>query len=128
MLRSASQHLTIGSPSSTTISYTVSNAFPRSTRSSQVLFVFGNVIRLLLCLFVLAIDIAKLQSPSYFQGSSIDIIDLESMAIGRLALSIAKSVDWRLVAVGSFLVLYFSLQKGYTGGILSSGWKPKGSC
>ncbi len=115
MLGSGSQHLFIRSPSSTTISYTVSNALPHSTRSSKLLFAVGNLFRVLLCLFVLAVDVAKLQSSSHLPQSFAGGINLQHVYTGSLAWSIATSVDWRVVAVGSLLVIYFCLRKGYTG-------------
>jgi phosphatidylinositol N-acetylglucosaminyltransferase subunit H len=115
MLGSASQHLTKQSPSSTTISYTVSNALPQSTRPSKILFIFGIVFRVLLCFFVLAVDISKLQSVPHFQYLFSGVVDLQNVHTGRLALTISNCLDWRLVAASSFLIIYFCLRKGYTG-------------
>ncbi|KAF7505924.1 hypothetical protein GJ744_012459 [Endocarpon pusillum] len=112
MFRSASQHLAIYSPSNTTISYTVSNALHRSTRTSKILFALGNVSRIILCLLVLTIDIVKLQS--FVERWPIGFINFYDSAAGRLTIEIIKPLDWRLVATGSFLVLYFCLRKGYT--------------
>jgi phosphatidylinositol N-acetylglucosaminyltransferase subunit H len=125
MFGSTSQNLTIYSPSSTTISYTVSNALPRSTRPSQILFVIGNVFRLLLCLFVLAVDVAKLQSIFLSEYLPIDTITLAKTMGGRLALNIANAVDWRLIAAGSSLVVYFCLRKGYTSESASNHYSSK---
>ena len=113
MFRSALQHLTIYSPSSTTVSYAVSNALPRSTRPSKILFALGNISRIILCLLVVTIDIVKLQS--FAKRWPIGFINFYEFAAGRLTMEIVKPVDWRLVATGSFLVLYFCLRKGYTG-------------
>jgi hypothetical protein len=118
MFRPASTHLTMYSPSSTTISYTVSDAPPRSTRLSRILFLLSNVFRLLLCLFVLAVDFAKLHSIFTLQQWPVDVTSLQDNVPGRLAFNIAKILDWRFVASGSFLVLYFCLRKGHTGEIL----------
>ena len=115
MLRSASQHLTKYSPTSTTILYTVSHPPPRSSRSSKALFVLGNVCRVLLCLFVLAVDVAKLHSIFELQRWRSRMTSVQGSVIGRLASSIAKALDWRLVAAGSFLIIYLCLRKGYTG-------------
>jgi hypothetical protein len=115
MFNSASQHLTVYSPSTTTISYTVSNALPRSTRSSKLLFVLGNVCRMILCLFVLVIDVAKLQSIFHFQHLPTGTASLQSTTAGRVALDIAKAADWRIVTAGSLFVIFFCLRKGYTG-------------
>jgi phosphatidylinositol N-acetylglucosaminyltransferase subunit H len=120
MLRSASQHLTVHSPSSTTISYTVSNALPRSTTSSQILFALGNLLRTFLCISVLAIDAAKLQSILYLAHGPIDLpLAGRKTGPGALAWTVANAVDWRLLVAGSFLVIYFCLRKGYTGASLS---------
>jgi phosphatidylinositol N-acetylglucosaminyltransferase subunit H len=115
MFRSASTHLTIYSPSSTTISYTVSDALPRSTRLSKIFVLLSNVFRLLLCLFVLAVDFAKLHSIHTLQHWPLDVISLQNTVPGRLAFNIAKYLDWRLIASGSFLVVYLCLRKGHTG-------------
>lgn len=122
MFGSASQHLTIYSPSSTTISYTVSTALPRSTRPSRILFVLGNVCRIILCFFVLTVDIVKLQS--LVKSWPFTFINFYDMAAGRMAMEIVKSVDWRFLAIGSFLVLYLCLRKGYTGEVVRSTAHP----
>lgn len=119
MFGSASQHLVTYSPSSTTISYTVSNALPGSTRTSRIVFVLSNVFRMLLCLFVLAVDITKLHFIFHFEHLLANITELQDTVTGQLALNIARAADWRFVAAGSFLVFYFCLRKGYTGGNMS---------
>lgn len=119
---STSQHLTVYSPSSTTISYTVSNALPRSTRPSKILFALGNISRIILCLLVLTIDIVKLQS--FVNKWPIGFINFYDFAAGRLTIEAVKPVDWRLVATGSFVVLYFCLRKGYTGEVAGSASHP----
>jgi hypothetical protein len=118
MLRSASQHLTVHSPSSATISYTVSNALPRSTRASQILFALGNLLRTFLCIAVLAVDAAKLQLIPHPDHGPIDLplFGGQKTGPGALAWTIANAVDWRLLVAGSVLVIYFCLRKGYTGG------------
>lgn len=115
MLRSSSQHLITQSPSSTAISYTVSNALPQSTRSAQILFVLGSILRVLLFVFVLAVDVAKLQSIPYFQNLLLGPFKLQNFHTGLWASNVAALVDWRLMATGSVFVLYFCLRKGYTG-------------
>ena len=114
MFTSAVKHLTIQSPSSTTISYTVSNAQPRTTRASKLFYVLGDVFRVVLCAFVLSVDLARLQSTPYFQQPLKEIIDFED---GRfdLSLAIGRALDWRVLAVGSIIVLYLCLKKAYTG-------------
>lgn len=115
MFRSGSQHLSVYSPSSTTVSYSVSNALPYSTRSSKLLFKVGIILRLLLCLFVFAVDFVKMQYlfhlDRWITGSGL----VQNTGTGRLAAGLAKAVDWRILAAGSFLVVYFCLRKGYTG-------------
>lgn len=115
MFRSGSQHLSVYSPSSTTISYSVSNALPHSTRSSKLLFIAGMVLRLLSCLLVLAVDFAKMQSVFNPDRWAVGCHLLQNTGTGRLAASLAKAADWKILAAGSFLVVYFCLRKGYTG-------------
>ena len=115
MLGSSSQHLKIQSPSSTTVSYTVSNALPQSTRSSKFLFVLGIIFRILLCIFVLAVDVAKLQPIPYFQHLLLGPFNLQDVPTGLWASNVAALVDWRLIATGSVSILYFCSRKGYTG-------------
>ncbi len=126
MFGPASQHLTIYSPSSTTISYTVSTALPRSTRPSKILFVLGNIFRIILCFLVLSIDIVKLQS--LVKRWPITLINLYDVAAGPMAMEIVISMDWRFLAVGSFLILYFCLRKGYTGEFARSAGHTLASC
>lgn len=125
MLGSAPQHLAIYSPSSTTISYTVSNASSRSTRSSKIFFVLGNVLRTFLCLSVLAIDVAKLQSIPHLEHLPIGFDGLQQNFPGGVAWNFVRAVDWRLTAAGSFLVIYICLRKGYTGESTNNHHRPE---
>lgn len=115
MFSSASHHFTIISPSISTISYTVSNASPLSTPSSRVWSVLGHLCRILLCLFILAIDLAKLDSVSDLQLLPVDIVSFQNSLPGRFALSTANATDWRIVAAGSLVLIYLCLKKAYTG-------------
>jgi hypothetical protein len=115
MFSTASQHLTVKSPSVSTISYTISNASPRSTPSSKAWAVLGHLFRILLCLFIFAVDVAKLESASDLHLLPVDIVGFQNSLPGRLALSTANATDWRIVAAGSPVLIYLCLKKAYTG-------------
>jgi len=85
------------------------------------LFALGNLLRTFLCIAVLAIDAAKFQSIPYLgHGAIVDLpLGGQKTIPGALAWTIANAVDWRLLVAGSFLVIYFCLRKGYTGGSVS---------
>ena len=81
----------------------------------MIFFVLGNVFRTVLCLFVVAVDVTKLESVFHFERLFVGFIRLRDTIPGMLVWNIAKAVDWRLIAAGSFLVIYSCLRKGYTG-------------
>src|SRR5947209_2381846 len=115
MFTRPAQHLTIHSPSTTTVSYTVSNAPFRVTRSSTVLSYFQVSLRVLVCICVVLIDIATAEAI-FASKSWTTVIPFGS--IENAARHIAELLDWRVTAVASFLVIYFCMRRSYTGKVL----------
>lgn len=115
MFSSTVKRLTILSPSSSTISYTVSNALPRTTRASKLLGTLGDVLRVLLCIFVLGLDLTALQKTTFFPFSLHSSINEHQNKVLHFLSMIVNSLDWRLLTAGSVALLYLCLRKGYTG-------------
>jgi hypothetical protein len=117
MFARPAQHLTIQSPSSTTISYTVSNASSNVTTSSKALSYLQGTLRICVCIYVLLVNVAT--TEVIFAPRALSTL-LRLGLIEDAARSIAKVLDWRITAVLSLVILYFCMRRGYTGG--SSGY------
>lgn len=112
-------HLTVRRPSTTTVSFTVSNASPRSTLPAKLAFYIQVLIRALLFIWTIVIDMAKLQPMIFSQnGPIIPWKDIWSSPIGSMACRTADAYNWRVIAIASALVIYSVFRKGYTGQIL----------
>ena len=121
MFSSAVKRLKILSPSSSTISYTVSNALPRVTRASQFLGSLGDALRVLLCIFVLSLDVAALHRTSVFPAFLNGSIGFQDSRVWEVLYAIVDALDGRVLASGSTGLLYLCLRKGYTGKLRRSG-------
>jgi hypothetical protein len=107
--------LSIRRPSPTTALFTVSNAPSRSTISSRIFFYSGLLFRCIIGLCVLLIDAAKGRSGVFFQDDSLAWDLLWETPPGRMACSAADQIDWRVLAIGSSILIYLVFRKGYTG-------------
>ncbi|KAJ9193661.1 hypothetical protein DTO164E3_7753 [Paecilomyces variotii] len=108
-------HLTVRRPSTTTVSFTVSNASPRSTLPAKLAFYLQVLIRGLLFISTLLIDTAALRSVFFYEnGPIIPWKVIWSSPIGSLLCRTADAYSWRVVAIASALVIYGVFRKGYT--------------
>lgn len=109
-------HLTVRRPSTTTVSFTVSNASPRSTLPAKLAFYLQVLVRALLFVCVLLIDTAKLRHMFFLQnGPIVPWEDFWLSRIGSLACRAADAYSWRAVVAASALIIYGVFRKGYTG-------------
>ncbi len=113
MFTRPTQHLAIRSPSFTTVSYTVSTASPE-TKPYRLLWNLRIAIRVFFCTNVLLIDLATLESvlPRRFQIWHLGNLSLHFHQ--RIAEHAAIVVDWRLVALLSFFILYLCNRRRHT--------------
>jgi hypothetical protein len=112
MFARPAQHLTIQSPSSTTVSYMVSNASSSVTTSSKALSYLQGTLRICVCICVLLVDVAT--TEVIFAPRALSAL-LRLSLIEDAARSIAKVFDWRVTAVLSLVILYLCMRRGYTG-------------
>jgi hypothetical protein len=112
MFTRPAQHLTIQSPSSTTISYTVSNASSNVARSSRILSYLQGTLRVLICIFVLLVDVATAEIK--FAPRPWDTFVTFGF-IENAARTIPRVLDWRVITVLSFAILYLCIRRSYTG-------------
>jgi len=112
MFARPAQHLTIQSPSSTTVSYTVSNASSSVTTSSKALSYLQGTLRICVCICVLLVDIAT--AEAIFAPWALSAL-LRLSLIEDAARSIAKVLDWRITTVLSLVILYLCMRRRYTG-------------
>jgi hypothetical protein len=112
MLARPAQHLTIRSPSSTTVSYTVSNASSSVTTSSKALSYLQGTLRICVCICILLVNVAT--AEAIFAPRALSAL-LRLSLIEDAARSIAKVLDWRVTAVLSLVILYLCIRRRYTG-------------
>ena len=114
MFTRPAQHLTIQSPSSTTVSYTVSTASPETTPSSRLFWYLRIAVRVFLCVCVLLIDLATLENvlPRKYQIWQLGALRLHFHE--GLAEHVANGLDWRLIALLSLFILYVSVRRRHT--------------
>src|SRR5271170_5217735 len=115
MFSRSSHRLSIRSPSSTTISYTVSD---RLHPASRILTPLKHAIRVILISYVLLADLAKVQSSFNISGldSSVEIL-LNVSLIGSFIRGVAKSYDWWVLLLCTASTLWLCLRRDYTGRI-----------
>jgi hypothetical protein len=115
MFARPAEHLTIQSPSSTTVSYTVSNASSSVTTSSKALSYLQGTLRICVCVYVLLVDVATVDVT--FGPRALSAL-LRLSWVEDPARSIAKVLDWRVTAVLSLVILYLCMRRRYTGATL----------
>ena len=115
MFTRRAHYLAIQSPSSTTVSYTVSNAVPDNTTSSRIFSYARGAIRVLTCISTILFDLA-LARITFRLDYSDSYLNLLSLGFVENAAQAALNVfDWRPVIFSSFLILYISLRRAHTG-------------
>jgi hypothetical protein len=108
-------HLVIQSPSSTTVSYTVSNALPDSTSSSRILSYVSSGLRVLLCLYMLLVDL-QITGALLGNGSKNRWLDVKGLEFLDFPIRVVPGLlDWRLIVLLSVLTVFLCLRRGYTG-------------
>jgi hypothetical protein len=112
MFARPAQHLTIQSPSSTTVSYTVSNASSSVTTSSKALSYLQGTLRICVCICVFLVNVAT--ADAIFAPRALSAL-LRLSLIEDAARSIAKVLDWRVTTVLSLVILYLCMRRRYTG-------------
>src|SRR5271170_3422108 len=112
---SQTNHLVIQSPSSTTVSYTVSNALPDSTSSSRILSYVSSGLRVLLCLYVLLVDL-QITGALLGNGSKNRWLDVKGLESLDFPIRVVPGLlDWRLIVLLSVLTVFLCLRRGHTG-------------
>jgi hypothetical protein len=112
MFSRPAQHLCVQSPSSTTVSYTVSNASSDVTRSSIFFSYLRGVLRVLVCTCVLLVDLA---TAEVLLGSRPWNTFVTFGFVENAARAVPRRVDWRVIVGFSFAILYLCLRRSYTG-------------
>jgi phosphatidylinositol glycan class H protein len=107
--------LSISQPSPATVLFSISNAPTRDTLTAKLIFYLEALLRILICLFVLLIDLAKLHGLGYFRNGAATWDRVGASSIGALAFRVAEGHRWQVVAACSGLVIYLAFRKGYTG-------------
>ncbi|KAN0083226.1 GPI-GlcNAc transferase complex, PIG-H component domain containing protein [Elaphomyces granulatus] len=109
-------HLTVQHPSPSTVSFSVSNAPTCLTLAAKLAFGIKLATRILLFLFVLFINAAKLCRTSSFAQSKSDALwqDLWSTTVGTLAGRIADTYSWPVVAGLVTVLIYVVFRRGHT--------------
>ena len=117
MFSKTTQHLTIQSPSSTTVCYSVSNASSSVTGSSRVLSYLQGSLRVLICVCVLLVDVAtaEVNFARRFWATSIRFGLVENAAR-----NIAGVLDWRVTAGLSLIVVYLCMRRSHTGAAIQA--------
>ncbi|PGH12013.1 hypothetical protein AJ79_04522 [Helicocarpus griseus UAMH5409] len=108
--------LSIHRPSPTTALFTVSNASPRRTITSKLLFCLEILLRILLFAFVLLVN-AACARHLLFPPDSNGVIpwgDVWASKVGVLACRIADRQSLQPIGAASVLVGYMVIRKGYT--------------
>lgn len=108
-------HLKTYNPSSTTVQFTVSNAAPRSTIASKIIFYVGIIIRIVIFASVILVDTATCRNHIPDSWTAIPWDTIWTSSIGLIACNIADAYMWQGIAACSALLLYFVVRKGYTG-------------
>src|SRR2546421_3243637 len=111
MFTRPAQHLTIHSPSTTAVFYTVSNAPSRMTRSSIILSYLLVSLRVLVCIWVVLVDIATAEVV-FAPKTWTTFIPFGS--VENAARHIAKILDWRVTVISSFLLFHLSQKRLFT--------------
>ncbi|KAM5439614.1 hypothetical protein MferCBS31731_004370 [Microsporum ferrugineum] len=107
-------HLSTYSPSSTTVQFTVSDASPRSTIASKLVFYVGIIVRALIFTFVVLIDVATSRHHIPDSWTAVPWETIWSSNIGVIACNIADTYIWQVIAACSAVLLYLVVRKGYT--------------
>ncbi|EGD83903.1 hypothetical protein H112_07585 [Trichophyton rubrum D6] len=107
-------HLKTYSPSSTTVQFTVSNAAPRSTIASKIIFYVGIIIRIVIFALVILVDTATCRNHIPDSWTTIPWDTIWTSSIGLIACNTADAYMWQGIAACSALLLYFVARKGYT--------------
>jgi hypothetical protein len=108
-------HLVIQSPSSATVSYTVSNALPDSTSSSKILSYVGSGLRVLLCLYVLLVDL-QIIGALLGDGSKNRWLGVKGLEFLDFPIRVVPGLlDWRLIVLLSAVTVFLCLRRGHTG-------------
>lgn len=113
MFRRRSRHLTVQSPSPTTVLYTVSN---RSLHVPVLFEYLRYVGRILVVIYTLLIDLAKAQASLH--GTHISAVGeslLDRMFGSKTIRTIAESSNWWILIVATIVILYLGLRRPYTG-------------
>ncbi|KAL1971262.1 hypothetical protein VTN77DRAFT_214 [Rasamsonia byssochlamydoides] len=104
--------LTVRRPSPTTVCFTVSNAPSRHTWPAKLAFCAEVLLRILVFIFVLLVDAAKLRHSFLVENGLWN--DIWSTALGGFACRVADHYGWSIIAGVSALLIYAVWRKGYT--------------
>ena len=114
MLTGLAQYLSVQSPSATTVSYTVSNALPVVTPSFRLLRAVSAVPRVLLCVYVVLLDLV---TADIVLGPKISVPCVRDALPHYLETAVqgpARTLDWRIIGLLSLAILYFCARRRYT--------------
>ncbi|KAL1986201.1 hypothetical protein VTN96DRAFT_6716 [Rasamsonia emersonii] len=107
--------LTVRRPSPTTVCFTVSNAPSRHTWPAKLAFCAEVLLRILVFIFVLLVDAAKLRHSLLAENGFLGLgSDVWSTSLGSFACRIADRYGWSIIAGVSALLIYAVWRKGYT--------------
>ena len=110
-----SRYLTVQSPSTTAISYTVSDIVLDSSKYAKIGRTLALLFRLILFVLVLLVDVETLQRDFTLPLFAPAALRQHEGRLLHFPLPAFLSRDWRVIAVISPLLLYMCLKRGYTG-------------
>ena len=114
MLTGLAQYLSVQSPSATTVSYTVSNALPVVTPSFRLLRAVSAFLRVLLCVYVVLLDLVTAEIVLGPKISFPYVKDVLPDYLDTAVQSPARTLDWRFIGVLSLAILYSCARRRYT--------------
>lgn len=115
MFTRPAQHLAIQAPSSTTVSYTVYSSSPELTPSSRFLVYFRITLRLIICINLILINAVTIELVFAPEVATSHLSLLRPGVFESIAWSVSQVLDWRLLGLFTFLILYLCSRRRHTG-------------